>query len=458
MQAKVSERSQEEPLGRVPPPAVPASSFEQPRPQVVAAGDREVELERQNGELRRQLGDLLHRAELVERAAESQRLESIGRLAGGVAHDFNNLLTVILSCSEELRDGLAANTPIEPEVVDAILQAAERARGFTKQLLAFARKQVMAPVVVDLNALVREGAELIRRVVREDIEIGHALEPSLWLVRADPAQLDQVLVTLALNARDAMPGGGKLLFSTHNDPVGPRESADAAPGEGGPKEWVRLTVRDSGVGMPPEVIRHLFEPFFTTKQLGLGLGTGLGLATVHGVVGQLGGQVGVRSSPGQGTEISIWLPRETSASKPAPKAISSPGLSSRGNNERLLVVEDEPTVRAVTLRILREAGYRVEVAVNGRDALGLVAESPEPFDLVVTDVVMPELGGPALAEELWRLYPGQPVLFVSGYPRDSLGKAGELLAAVQFLGKPFTPAILLARVRDLLDRRYPPAP
>jgi CheY-like chemotaxis protein len=242
-----------------------------------------------------------------------------------------------------------------------------------------------------------------------------------------------------------MKAGGKLLIAVRNDTLGPRFGATPPPG--GPTEWVCLSVRDTGSGMPPEVQARLFEPFFTTKRLGHG--TGLGLATVYGIVNQLGGRIAVRSELNKGTELSIWLPRELNAHLPTPKLESSPGLPV--GNESVLVVEDEPLVRELTVRALRAAGHQVEEAGNGREALAVLAARAVPFDLIVTDVMMPELGGKELALEVRRARPEQRVLFVSGYPRDAVGSKGQLLEGTDFLGKPFTPRSLLRKVRAMLD-------
>ena len=379
-----------------------------------------------------------------QRLQQAQRLESVGRLAGGVAHDFNNLLTVILGGGETLREDLAAGRPASPDEVEQIHAAGERARDLTRQLLAFARRQVTTLVPLDLNAVVRGSERLLRRVLGEDVEIRTDLAPGLWPVRGDSGQLEQVIVNLALNARDAMPHGGTLTLETRNagpSPAGPE------PGAG----WVQLLVRDTGVGMSATVKSHLFEPFFTTKPPGHG--TGLGLATAHGIVAQAGGRVRVESAPGRGTTFEISLPRGlqavTAVAGPPAGPAPAPAV---GGTESVLVVEDDPLVREVTARALRSGGYRVLLADGGADALQVVAREGGALRLVVTDVVMPGLDGKSLADELARRLPGVRVLFVSGYTGDVISHHGVLDSGIEFLPKPFTTAALLARVRGLLDR------
>jgi PAS domain S-box-containing protein len=371
---------------------------------------------------------------------KAQRLEGIGRLAGGVAHDFNNLLTVILGCVESLRERVDAPEPRED--VEQISAAAGRARDLTRQLLAFARRQVIAPVPMDLASAVRDGEKLLRRLVGEDVALTVELEDGLWPILCDPAQLEQVLLNLVVNARDAMPSGGTLSIAARN--------AEAAlpvdPGTGAPRagQWVRLSVRDSGSGMTPEVQAHLFEPFFTTKAGGQG--TGLGLATVHGIVAQSGGHLDVETAPGRGTCFDVYLPRAAAAPVARPRPPAPPGGRSAG--ETLLVVEDDPLVRSVTVRALRAAGHPVLVAGTGAEAIALAARHPGRIDVVVSDVVMPGLSGPQLVKELRIARPGLRALFVSGYSQDAVAERG-VLGGVELLPKPFTSAALLERVRAL---------
>jgi len=393
------------------------------------------------------VSDVTERRRLEARSAESAKLESIGRLAGGVAHDFNNLLTVILSCADMAARDVETGARPDPEDLREILGAAERARALTRQLLAFARRQVIAPVVLDLNVLVQESEKLLRRVLGEDVALAIRLGPEPWRVRCDPAQLQQVVLNLAVNARDAMPRGGRLEIATANVEVTPARAA-ALPGlKAGPH--VRLTVADDGPGLPQEIRDHLFEPFFTTKAKGKG--TGLGLATVYGIVSQSGGAISVESAPGLGTAFEIYLPR-TEAPAAEPEPARAPGL--RGGHETILLVEDDPSVGAVAARVLREAGYRVQHAQRGAEALALAAA--EPPQLLLTDVVMPGLDGRQVADAIGRAHPGTRVLFMSGYTEDAIVRHGVVEAGVQFLPKPFTPAGLLARVREVLEGPPPP--
>jgi PAS domain S-box-containing protein len=374
---------------------------------------------------------------LKEQVRQAQKLESIGRLAGGVAHDFNNLLTVILGCAEALRGDAARGVPADHGVVDELRTAGDRARELTRQLLAFARKQVIAPVPLDLNGVVGASEKLLRRVLGEDVELAVRLDPGLHPIRGDAGQLEQVILNLAVNARAAMPRGGTLAIETRN---GLRDG----------EERVCLTVRDSGTGMTPEVKAHLFEPFFTTKPAGEG--TGLGLATVYGIVKQSDGHIDVHSEPGRGTTFELWFPR--TAELPAPAApLPAPAIAAPRGSERILVVEDDPQVREVTVRALRAAGHPVLVAPGAREALALEPRELAGLDLLVTDVVMPGVDGRAVADELRRRRPDLRVLYVSGYTEDAVVARGVLGTGLAFLAKPFTPSALVARVRAVLDAR-----
>ena len=384
--------------------------------------------------------DVTGQRRLEEQLRQGQKLESIGRLAGGVAHDFNNLLTVILSCSESLREAQAEGRAIDPEDVEQIQEAGERARDFTTQLLAFARKQVISPVPLDLNTVVRSSERLLRRVLGEDVTLEVHAQEGLWLALCDPGQMEQLLLNLAANARDAMPRGGRLVIETRNAAV------DPGPGGTSPTQWVYLTVRDSGGGMSQEVRERLFEPFFTTKETGKG--TGLGLATVHGIVTQSGGRVLVDSEHGRGTTFEIRFPRTTQAAPAASTRAAPP--TARGT-ETILVVEDDPRVRAATVRALRAAGHRVLVASDGPEALAVAEQNDPPLHLVVTDVVMPGMSGRAVVDALRRRQPGLRALFVSGYPQDVIASRGVLDGGIEFLAKPFTASSLAARVRAVLD-------
>ncbi len=379
-----------------------------------------------------------------EQLRQAQKLEAVGRLAAGVAHDFNNLLTAILGDAELLAEHGAPDGPLREAALE-IEAAAQRAALLTRQLLAFGRRQTARPLVLDLNEVVASLDHMLRRLIGEDVELRTLTAPGLGRVRADPGQLEQVIVNLAVNARDAMPGGGRLTLETRNAdlPVDASRRGERRPG-------VLLSVSDTGCGMGPEVRGHLFEPFFTTK--GPGRGTGLGLSTLYGIVKQSGGEVEVQSEPGQGSVFQVYLPRvDEEVERPPEQAGGRPAA---GGTETVLVVDDEPLVRALAVRVLRAAGYAVRDAADGDEALRLVA-SGAAIDLLVCDVVLPRRSGPVLAAELRAGQPELPVLFVSGYAGSALDPA-SLGGGSAFLPKPFTPRDLVRMVRELLDRRGRP--
>jgi hemerythrin-like metal-binding protein len=374
---------------------------------------------------------------------QAARMSAIGQLAGGVAHDFNNLLTVVLSCVESLRIDAEAGAPAGLEDVDEIRGAAERARDLTRQLLTFARRQFVQPEVLDLNDVVRVSEKLLRRVLGEGVDLRVSLAPELWPARFDRGQMEQVVMNLAVNSRDAMSGKGTLTVETTNLAVHGGTVPDGA--------YVALRVGDTGTGLSPEARAHLFEPFFTTKARGKG--TGLGLATVYGIVKQSRGEIRVESEPGRGTVFEILLPR--SLESPAEPHRPLPAVVTRGT-ETVLLVEDEERLRDLLARALRGAGYRVIVAGNGAETLELGAEAIDQTSILVTDLVMPVMDGRATASALRRRRPSLPVLFVSGYAEEGL-HPGELDALTGFLPKPFTPGDLLARIRTMLDGAATPA-
>ncbi|MBZ0115853.1 MAG: PAS domain S-box protein, partial [Sandaracinaceae bacterium] len=388
--------------------------------------------------------DVTSRKRLEEELTHSQRLDGLGRLAGGIAHDFNNLLAAMLGYASIVLEDLPAGSPSRDDV-QQIVDAANRAAELTRQLLAFARKQVIQPRALDLGEVVLGLDRLRRRVLREDIELVTRPCPDLWPVQADPSQIEQVLLNLAVNARDAMPAGGTLTIETCNATFDSdyAESHAAIPAG----EYVMLAVSDTGVGMEPEILRHVFEPFFTTKDVGRG--TGLGLATCYGIVAQAGGHILVYSEPGRGTTFKIYLPR--GASSGVVEARAAAEVRSSEGTETILVVEDHPMLRDVSARALRAQGYRVLIAAHGADALRVLEAEPGRVDLLLTDVVMPSMGGHELADRVRALCPGIRVLYVSGYTDNSVIQHGVPQSGVAFLAKPFTPAVLCAKVREVLD-------
>jgi hypothetical protein len=385
--------------------------------------------------------DITNQRQLEAQLAQAQKMEAIGRLAGGVAHDFNNLLTVILSYSELLLEDLPAGSSDRDDVVQ-IRKAAQGAGELTRQLLAFSRQQVLQPKIVDLNAAVSGIERLLARVLREDIKLRCKLAPDTGTIRVDPGQLEQVIMNLAVNARDAMPKGGLLTIETANidlDAAYLRAHPLAQPGP-----YVMLAVTDTGIGMDAATQARIFEPFFTTKDAGKG--TGLGLATVQGIVQQSGGFIWVYSEPDHGTVFKIYLPR---VDEPASQADDAPEQDARGT-ETVLVVEDVAEVRAVTREMLQRYGYRVLDAADGSAALQLAAGYHAPIHLLLTDVVLPELNGRDLAERLTRERPAMKVLFMSGYTDDAVVRHGILQEGIAYLQKPFTPRSLSGKVRSVL--------
>jgi two-component system, cell cycle sensor histidine kinase and response regulator CckA len=383
---------------------------------------------------------------LEEQFRQAQRLEAVGRLAGGVAHDFNNILTAITGYTELLLDDFRANDPRRTDL-EEIRTAAQRAAGLTRQLLAFSRKQVLQPRVLDLNEVVRALERMLHRLIGEDVSLVFTAGADLGAVLADPGQIEQVLLNLAVNARDAMPTGGMLTIETANvelDDAYAREHVDAAPGR-----YVLLAVSDTGTGMDEETKGHIFEPFFTTKEQGKG--TGLGLATVHGIVNQSGGRVVLYSEPGRGTTFKIYLPRVDQA----PEVVTAPNgraAEPAAGQETVLVVEDDRAVREVVAETLAQRGYRVLRAPDGQTALELVHGLQDPVHLLLTDIVMPGMTGRELAQALSAERSQVKVLYMSGYTDDAVVRHGVLARGVPYLQKPFTPDALALKVREVLDR------
>jgi PAS domain S-box-containing protein len=389
--------------------------------------------------------DITERKQLEDQFRQAQKMEAVGRLAGGVAHDFNNLLTVINGYGEILLSRLPAGDPSR-ELIREIVAAGDRATGLTRQLLAFSRKAILEPKILDLRALVADVDKMLRRILGEDIQLAITVDPEVGAVKADPGQVEQVILNLVVNARDAMPRGGRLTIEVGNaalDATYAREHPEVRPGP-----HVLLAVSDTGCGMDQATMARVFEPFFSTKGEN---GTGLGLATVHGIVKQSGGHVAVYSEAGHGTTFKVYLPR-VDQRPTAGKSHQGRAEMPRGG-ETVLLVEDEDGVRSLTRHILKGCGYAILEARDGVEALRVAEQHPGRIDLLVTDVVLPRMGGRAVAERLATLHPGVKVLFVSGYTDDAVVRHGILEAEVAFLQKPFSPAALAVKVREVLDGR-----
>ena len=378
---------------------------------------------------------------------QSQKMDALGRLAGGVAHDFNNLLTVIKGNSDLALDQIQPNEPARANC-EQISKVADRAASLTRQLLAFSRRQILQPKVLDLNDLIMESSRLLKRLLREDIEFNVCLGESLGRVLADPGQIEQVLLNLTVNAADAMPQGGSLLIETHNVTVDARYSCTRPPVK--PGHYVMFAVTDSGSGMTPEIKTRIFEPFFTTKDLGKG--TGLGLATVYGIVNQSSGYIHVDSAPGTGTRFEIYLPQtqEQLLAVPSPEPLST----HRRHRETVLLAEDEEAVRALTCEFLQSAGYHVLTASDGAEALEIAGRLAGSIQILVTDVIMPRVRGPELAQRMKASIPSLKVVFISGYSEELHGTAQSLKDG-SFLQKPFSREQLLKKLADAIQPQVP---
>jgi PAS domain S-box-containing protein len=411
----------------------------------VEVSSHEVEFRGRHGQLV-VINDITESQRLRRQLEQVQRLESLGQLAGGVAHDFNNLLGVILNYAafvqEELGKAEGAQWDTPRADVEQIEQAARRATELTHQLLAFARREVIHPEVISLNDSVLGTNQLLRRSLGEHIELSTVLDDELWPVLADPGQMEQILVNLAVNARDAMPGGGRLVIETANVTVD--ESYASARPELEPGRYVRLRVSDDGSGMDQATLERAFEPFYTTKPNGEG--TGLGLATIYGIVTQSGGRIRLYSEPGFGTTVTVMLPA-TTAQAPVQRTAEEPEAS--GHGEVILVVEDEDGIREVARRVLERGGYEVMTASSGAEALELVRRDG-PIDLVITDVIMPQMMGHELAAEIVALRPSARIMYMSGYAQPLVGSGQGLPAEVTLIEKPFTERSLLLKVQEAL--------
>jgi two-component system cell cycle sensor histidine kinase/response regulator CckA len=382
------------------------------------------------------------RAHLEAQLRHSQKMEAVGQLAGGIAHDFNNLLTIIMTTADLASADLNQDDPLRREL-EEIRSAAGRAAALTGQLLAFSRRQILKADVVQLNTLIANLQPMLARVLGADLKLAVVADESLGCVRADAGQLEQVIMNFAINARDAMPSGGTLTFKTRN--VDSDAAYVALHPSMRPGPHVMLTVSDTGVGMDEATREHIFEPFFTTKELGKG--TGLGLSTVFGIVEQSGGSIEVTSELGRGTTFTIWLPRVDAVQPPDAR----PTPTSVSGNETILIVEDDAAVLRMGARILGPAGYTVLTAGNGLEALGLLARYEGPVHVLLTDVVMPRMGGRELAERVAEIRPEIKVLFTSGYTDDEVLRDGVLDRAARFIGKPYRASDLRRAIREALD-------
>ena len=386
------------------------------------------------------------KAQLEEQLRLSQKVESIGRLAGGVAHDFNNLLTSVMGFVELAMSSIARPSP-EAEYLDGALESVRRGAALTQHLLAFARRRIVQPEVISLNRVLQGLVPMIRRLVGENVDLALQLAPELGLMKVDVGSIEQVIMNLVLNARDAIsPRTGKITLETSNahlDAEYCRTRAETLPGD-----YVTFGVSDTGVGMASQIQSRVFEPFFTTKPVGEG--TGLGLSICDGIVKQAGGIISVYSEPGQGSTFRVYLPRVV-AKEESPRAPSRPLVPARGT-ETLLIVEDEELILRVAKNVLSGLGYRVLTALDGPRALEMLEQTQEPLHLLITDVVMPRMAGPELARRVAVLRPGVRVLFSSGYTENTIVDHGVLQKGIDFLQKPYSPATLGVRVRDVLDK------
>jgi PAS domain S-box-containing protein len=390
------------------------------------------------------LQDGSEKARMREQLRQAQKMEAVGMLAGGIAHDFNNLLTIISGYTQMLMASPHIATERDRTALEQVLRASERAADLTSQLLAFSRRQSIQPRVIEINRVVDQTASMLRRLIGEDIELRIEKAADAGRIHADPAQIQQVLLNLVINARDAMPKGGTLIIRTHNSDIGPGNGPQHPRKRGG---YVVLEIADTGMGMDSATRQRIFEPFFTTKPEGKG--TGLGLSTVYAIIKQAKGLIDFNTVVGQGTTFKVYLPRVQNESvEELPKAPEP-----AGGHETVLLVEDEEGVRRAVHSTLERRGYHVLVAASGPEALEIARSHHGPIDLLISDVVMPQMNGRELAKRLVAERPQMAVIFISGYPGDTLQSKGALAAEAVFLPKPFTPLALSTKVREILDRR-----
>jgi len=414
---------------------------------VTARKHAEELLQNAHDELERRVEErTAERKDLQAQLNQSQKLEAVGQLAGGIAHDFNNLLTAIMGYSQLSLVRLPLDNPLRPNL-EEIKKAGDRAASLTRQLLAFSRKQVMQPRVFDLNSVIADLEKMLRRMIAEDIELRTRFQAKLGNVKADPGQIEQVIVNLAVNARDAMPLGGKLTIETANidlDETYAQQHLAVVPGA-----YVMLAVSDTGMGMDAETQQHIFEPFFTTKEVGKG--SGLGLSTVYGIVKQSGGNIWVYSETGKGTTVKIYLPRVDEVAEEYKRTVAQSDLPQ--GNETILLVEDDEMVRRVAREVLKTSGYRVLEAASGSAARQICEQNKDVIHLLLTDVVMPEMSGREVVNRLLPMHPEMRVLYMSGYAENAIVHHGVLDQGISFIQKPFGPQALALKVREVLDSR-----
>jgi signal transduction histidine kinase/ActR/RegA family two-component response regulator len=413
-------------------------------------GSQLVRLKRAEEARERAIQDLLdekrEKEKLREQFLQAQKMEAVGQLAGGVAHDFNNILTAILGLSEFLLQNPGDKETMSADITE-IKTAAQRAAVLTRQLLAFSRQQVLKPRILDLSVTIAEMDKMLRRVLNENIDLKTVVSPRLAAVKADPGQIEQVLMNLVVNARDAMPNGGRLTIELANVELTKDYVKEHLGASEGPH--VMLAVSDTGAGMDKITISRLFEPFFTTKEKGKG--TGLGLSTVYGIIKQSGGSIFVYSEIGKGSSFKVYLPQ---ADEPAAVvATAQPSAAARGGTETILVVEDEEMVRKLLLRVLKQNGYHVLEARTPKEAIDICRENKKPIPLLMTDMVLPGMDGRTLARQLTSLYPAMKVIHMSGYTDIAMIHSGMLEPGFEFIEKPMTPDTICRRVRDVLDAR-----